>query len=184
MTVDADIAILTRAFEDLYQMVSNFRTIDVVPLSINARQTLTGTAGNKDFVADDTRKAEGLTKVDDNYVDKVFLIVQGVAVNDFAGTNALNCATASHNQWKINLDGGAYSDLVNGANADGQMNDNDWRCDVEGASHPFILMFDVTSIITNIDGNIGLRLENGRAEQANLIVTLSAFLRVVQKVLV
>ena len=154
----------------------------VVPLGMNLTQTLNNTPGYKYFIASDARGASGLFSPVDAKVKKVFLIIAGVVVNTYAGSNALDCTTATHNQFTINLDAGSYSDLVNGDNADGQMLDNDWRCAVEGAINSFVFQFDVTSLVTNIDGNIGLRLENGRAEQASLIVTLSAWLRILWKV--
>jgi len=149
-----------------------------VPLGINLSQTLNNTAGNKVFITADTRGAQGLVSTDDTKVEKVMLLITGIATNTYAGSNALDCSTATHNQWQIALGAGSWSDLVNGSNPDGQMNDDDWRCKVEGAAVSFSMMFDVTSQITDIDGNIGLQLENGRAEQDSLIVTISAFLKV------
>ncbi|MBA7624015.1 hypothetical protein ES703_31419 [subsurface metagenome] len=64
---------------------------------------------------------------------------------------------------------------------DGQMLDNDWRCYGKGIIHPFTFMFDVTAQVTNIDGKIGVRLENAQAEQDNLIVTCDIYLKVVWK---
>jgi len=87
------------------------------------------------------------------------------------------------NQWQIDMDGGGFVDLVNGSKPDGQLLDNDWRCPAEGAIFSFAYPFDVTSQITNIDGNIGLRLANGRAEQDSLKVTiLTAYINVLWKV--
>lgn len=153
-----------------------------VPLGINLTQTLNNTAANKDFLAANARGAQGLLFSDDTKVKKVFLILLGVAVNSYAGNNALDCTTAAHNQLQVDLDNAGFADLMNGASADGQLLDNDWRCPTEGGIHAFALEFDVTSQITNIDGKIGVRLANGRAEQASLVVTISAFLKVVWKV--
>ncbi len=149
-----------------------------VPIKMNCLQTLNNTAAAKDFIGSNLTGAVGLVDTDDTRVDKVFLLIIGRVVNSYAGTNALDCSTASHNQWTIGLDGGGYTDLVN-EEADGQMLDNDWRCLVEGAIHPFTLMFDVTSQVTNIDGKIGVRLMTGRSEQASLIVTCDIYLKVV-----
>lgn len=149
----------------------------------NLTQTLTNTAANKDFIAASTQGATGLKFTDDNLVQKVTLILLGNAVNTYAGTNALDCTTATHNQLQLDLDGGGFTDLVNGSKTDGQLLDNDWRCKVEGAIFSFAYPFDVTSQITNIDGNIGLRLANGRSEQSSLKVTiLTAYLNVLWKV--
>ena len=149
-----------------------------VPIMMNSLQTLTGVAGDKDFIATNVRGGQGLISIDNTKMQKAFLLIIGRAANVYAGTNALDCTTAAHNQWKANLDGGAYSDLVNGAFADGQMLDNDWRCNVDGAIHPFTLMFDITTLLTNVDGLIGVRLENGRSEQSSLIVTCDIYLKV------
>jgi len=149
-----------------------------VPLGMNLTQTLNNTAGDKDFIAANTRGASGLISTDDSKVQKIFLVILGVAVNTYAGSNAIDCTTAAHNQFQIDLDNGGFADLVNGANPDGQLLDNDWLCPVEGAIHTFAFQFDVTSQITNIDGKIGIRLENGRSEQASLVVTISAYLKI------
>lgn len=152
-----------------------------VPIMMNSLQTLTNAQANKDFIATNTRGGQGLISTVDAKMQKAFLLIIGRVVNVFAGTNALDSTTAAHNQWMANLDGGAYSDLVNGAFADGQMLDNDWRCNVDGAIHPFTLMFNITTLLTNVDGNIGVRLENGRSEQTSLIVTCDIYLKVVWK---
>ena len=149
-----------------------------VPILMNGLQTLTNAAGDKDFIASNVTGAVGLVDTDDTRVDKAFLLIIGRVVNNHAGTNALDCTTGTHNQWRANLDGGAYADLVN-EEADGQMLDNDWLCPVQGAIHPFTLMFDVTALVTNIDGKIGVRLENGRSEQSSLIVTCDMYLKVI-----
>ena len=151
-----------------------------VPILMNATQTLNNTAAAADFIASNATGASGLISTDDAKVQKVFLLIIGRAVNVFDGTNALDCTTASHNQWTIGLDGGGYTDLVN-EEADGQMLDNDWRCNLDAAIHPFTLMFDVTSQVTNIDGKIGVRLMNGRSEQASLIVTCDIYLKILWK---
>ncbi len=151
-----------------------------LPILMNSTQSLTNAAGNKDFIGDNVTGAKGLISTDDTKVQKVMLVIIGRAVSSYDGDNALDCTTATHNQWKINLDGGAWSDLVN-EEADGQMLDDDWQALSRGAIHPFTFMFDVTSQITNIDGKIGLRLENGRAEQDSFIVTCDIFLKVLWK---
>lgn len=154
------------------------------PLGMNLTQTLNNTAANKDFIAANVRGAQGIDNIgiNDESVKKVFLILLGISVNSYGGSNALDCTTATHNQWQIDLDNGGFVDLVNGSNADGQMIDNDWLSPTEGGIPSFALEFDVTSQITNIDGKIGVRLANGRAEQASLVITISAFLKVLWKV--
>lgn len=149
----------------------------VVPLEMNSAQTLTGTNGNKVFV--NARAPSGLISTVNANAKKVFLHVVGVAANQYAGTNALDCTTASHNQWQIKLDSGSYTILA----PDAQMLDNDWRCKVEGAAQDFHFLFDVTTLLTtNIDGNISIQLANGRSEQTSLILTVSTFLRVLWRI--
>jgi len=152
-----------------------------IPLTINSTQTLDKTAANKPFIISDTRGAQGLISTDNSKVQKVFLCIVGLAVNTYAGSNALDCTPATHNLWRASLGSGPLTDLVNGSEPDGQMLDNDWLCHVEGANFGFSLMFDVTSLITAIDGNIGLTLENGMSEQPSLVVTLSAYLKILWK---
>lgn len=152
----------------------------VVPIKMNCTQSLNNTAANKDFIGSNLTGAVGLVSTDDTLVDKVFLLIIGRANNSYDGDNELDCATAAHNQWRTNLDGGAYSDLVN-EEADGQMLDGDWESLGKGIIHPFTFMFDITSQLTNIDGKIGVRLENGRSDQANLVVICDIYLRVLWK---
>lgn len=153
----------------------------IVPVQMNCTQTLTNVAADKDFLASNVRSASGLISTDNTKVQKVFLLIIGRAVNTFDGDNALDCTTAAHNQWRQNLDGGGYQDLLN-EGPDGQMLDNDWRCHGKGIIHPFTLMFNASLLMdNNIDGKIGLRLENGRAEQDGLIVTCDIYLRILWK---
>ncbi len=151
-----------------------------VPILMNSTHVLTNVAANKDFIASNTTGASGLISTDDSKVQKAFLLIIGRAENTYDGVNELDCSTATHNQWQMNLDGGAYSDLTN-EEADGQMLDGDWECQSLGVIHPFTFMFDVTAQLTNIDGKIGVRLENGRSDQASLIVICDIYLKVVWK---
>jgi hypothetical protein len=134
------------------------------------------------FITANTIGATGLLSSDDTKVQKVQLIIIGICENQYAGTNYLDCSTATDNQWQWALDAGAYADLQNGALADGQMVDGDWHCQGEGIITPFCFVFDITSGMTNIDGKIGLKLQNARAKQASLKVTLNTVaLRVLWK---
>lgn len=165
--------------EKYYPMFFELTVEQTIPLAVNCLQSLNNTAGDKNFVASNVRGVSGLLHTDDARVRKVILTIVGSVVNTFAGTNALDCTTATHNQWQANLDGGTWFDLVNGISPDGQMNDNDWRLPTEGGSIGIALSFDVTSQITNIDGKIGLRLQNGRAEQDGFQVTIGAYLTII-----
>lgn len=151
-----------------------------VPIKMNSLQTIDTSISQHYFIATNTTGASGLISTDDTKVQKVFLLIIGRAVNSYDGENALACAVADRNQWQIDIDGGGYSDLVN-AGPDGQMLDNDWRCYSKGVIHPFTLMFDVTSQITNIDGNIGVKLADGISEQDSLLVTCDIYLKIVYK---
>lgn len=152
-------------------------------LGSNLIQTLTNTAANKDFLAANTDGITGLLFTDDNKVEKVTLVILGNVVNTYAGTNALDCNIAAHNQLQIDLDNGGFTDLVNSSKPDGQLLDNDWRCPTEGGIFSFAYIFDITSKITNIDGKIGIRLANGRSEQNSLKVTiLSAYINVLWRI--
>lgn len=152
-----------------------------VPLAMNAEQTLNTTNANKDFISSNDRGAQGLLSTVNNDMLRAFLLIIGRAVNTFDGQNWLDCSTATWNQWMINLDGGGYTDLVNGSEPDGQMLDTDWDCEALAVIHPFTLMFDITSQLTNVDGNIGVRLANGCAEEASLVVTCDIYLKIIWK---
>lgn len=180
VTVDTEVGDIATAVAALSQ-VSPFEQL--CPILMNAPRTaneaaLTNAAGNKEFIPTNTIAASNLYSTDDGKVSKVTLIIIGRAVNTYAGSNALDCATAAHNQWQMSLGAGAYADLTNEV-ADGQMLDNDWLCPVEGAIHPFTFGFDITTEMTDIDGHIGVQLLNGRAEQTSLIVTCDIYLKVV-----
>ena len=151
-----------------------------VPIKMNCTQTINATNATKSFISTGITGASGLISTDDAKVQKAFLLIIGRAVNTYAGTNALDCTTDTWNQWQMNLDGGAYGDLTN-EEADGQMLDNDWRCPVEGAIHPFTLMFDLGGVLTNIDGKIGVRLATAQAEQVSLITTIDVYLKILWK---
>ena len=152
----------------------------VVPIKMNCLATITQAGGTVNFIAAGATGASGLLSVDDTKVKKVSLLIIGRGVNGFDGDNALDCTAPDDNQWQIDLDSGGWTDLVN-EEPDGQMLDNDWRCYGKGIIHPFTFMFDVTAQVTNIDGKIGVRLENAQAEQDNLIVTCDIYLKVVWK---
>lgn len=151
------------------------------PLLMNSEQTLTVTAGDKDFIAsnDTDGVPTGLISDDISKVQKAFILIIGRAVNSFDGQNYLDCSTPEHNQWQVNIDGGAYSDLQNNGKADGQMLDTDWECYAQGIIHPFTFMFEITDLYMALTNKIGLRLANGRSIQNNLIVTLDVYFKVV-----
>lgn len=160
----------------------------IVPLAVNVTKEITPVAGDKDFIADNTRAATKLKSTDDTKVQSVFLHITGIAVNTYTYSNGLDCSAPhpEYNQWQINLDGGAYSDLVNVDEEgttfpDGQMLDNDWRCPLEGSIPPFHLMFDVTDQYTTIAGKLGIRLKDGKSQQSSLWVTANMFLRILWK---
>jgi len=148
----------------------------VVPVGNNLRKTLTNSVEDKVFL--DAVAAQNLISNDDTKVKKVSLHVFGVAVNDYAGANALDCTTETHNQWQAKLGAGSYQDLE----PNGQMNDNDWLCAVEGAAHDFHFLFNITSLMTDIDGALSLQLKDGRSKESSLIVTLSIALRILWRI--
>lgn len=157
----------------------------LVPLQMNAplvvaNGTINNTAANKVFVVANSIAAKGLISTDDAKVQKVFLLIIGRATNTYAGANALDCTTAANNQWQMSLADGAFADVANNA-VDGQMLDNNWQIPVEGGIHPFTFMWDVTTALTDIDGNIGVQLLNGRSEQASMIITIDVFLKILWK---
>lgn len=160
----------------LSTMVEYFE--QVCPIIMNKTFELTPVADDKDFtVFGDGRKAEGLVSVVDAEALKKFIHIVGTATNTYAYANGLDCTDAAHNQWQINIDNGAYSDLVNGSNADGQMLDNDWRTPLEGSIVSFHLMFDITDQLSNIDGILGIKLKDAKSLQSSLYVTAYIFLR-------
>ena len=154
-----------------------------VPIRMNCEGTLTTVAADVDFITPvvGTPGAVGLVSTHALRLRRAFLLIIGRAVNTFAGVNNLDCTVATDNQWQIGIDAGAYVDLQNGLKADGQMLDTDWGCQVQGAIHPFTLMFDITDELDDPDSAIGVRLANARSRQDNLIVTLDVYMKVVLK---
>ena len=158
-----------------------------VPIVMNVEQTLASIAADADFIASNSVIGipVGLIDADFDNIAKVFLLIIGRAVNTFAGQNNLDCTVVSDNQWQWNIDGGIYHDLVNmtaaGTKSDGQMLDTDWECVVQGAVHPFTFMFNMTDLLTALNNRIGLRLQNARSRQNNLVVTLDVYLKIVWK---
>ncbi len=153
------------------------------PLAMNRERVVPSVAFDSDFIPSNSVIGVPVGLIDAEFVNisKVFLLIIGRAENMFAGYNDLNCTVATDNQWQVNIDGGAYVDLQNGAKADGQMLDTDWRCEVQGVIHPFTFMFDITDRLVALDDRIGIRLANSRARQINLIVTIDVYLKVVWK---
>lgn len=149
----------------------------VCPVIMNREQTLTTVAGNKDFIASNSVNGipTGLLSVSINDLESAMLLLIGRVVNSYDGENYLDCSTVTDNQWQINVDDGDYVDLQNGAKADGQMQDTDWECYVEGVVHPFTFMFDITSLVTGPTNRFGIRLQNGRSIQDSLIITLDIY---------
>jgi hypothetical protein len=145
-------------------------------LDENIKLTLNNTAANKDFTATNTLACTGLpTTVDANIV-KTQLLITFKVENTYAGSNCLDCSTATHNQWQLDLDNAGYADLVNGAKTTGQMLDGQWHIGAQYGIFSDFLIFDTTTQITNIDGKLGVRLANGRSKQASLNVTVSMYL--------
>ncbi len=153
------------------------------PLVMNRERVLPVIALDRDFIPSNSiiGVPVGLIDAEFENLSKVFLLIIGRAVNTFAGYNDLDCTTATDNQWQINIDGGAYVDLDNNGKAEGQMHDTDWICEVQGVIHPFTLMFDITNQLVALDDMIGIRLANARAREANLIVTIDVYMKVVWK---
>lgn len=153
-----------------------------VPIIMNREETLASLGASATFISPGTPESVpvGLIDADFSNLSKAFLLIIGRAVNTFGGTNHLDCTTPTHNQWMINIDGAGYVDLQNGAKADGQMVDGDWRCEA-GGIHPFTFMFDITALLTAVNNSIALRLEMARSLQNNLIVTIDVYMKVVWK---
>lgn len=147
------------------------------PIKMNCEQILTTVAANKDFIPTNSLDGipVGLLASDITKLEKAYLLIIGRAVNSFDGENYLDCSTATHNQWQVNIDGGDYQDLQNAEKVDGQMLNTDWECYAQGIIHPFTFMFDITSLITAVTNHIGVRLANGRSIQDSLIVTLDIY---------
>ena len=160
--------------------LDNQMASQLCPIKMNCEQTLTTVAGDKDFIPsnDPDGIPVGIAAASAAKIQRVVLLMVGRAVNAYDGQNNLDCTTVTHNQWQINIDGGAYTDLQNAAKADGQMHDTDWECMVQGVVHPFTLSFDITSLITSLTNRIGVRLQNGRSRQDSLIVTVDIYLKV------
>ncbi|GAI19531.1 unnamed protein product, partial [marine sediment metagenome] len=158
-----------------------------LPLIMNREQTLTTVATHADFILSNSADGIPVGMIDAEFgnLAKAFLLIIGRAVNTYDGQNNLDCTTATHNQWRYNLDGDVYWDLVNTApreasKSDGQMRDTDWECMVQGVVHPFTLMAEI-KYMTALNNRIGLRLRNARSRQNNLIVTVDVYLKVVWK---
>ena len=171
---------------------ANETKIDAIPtthyfeqtcaLEVNHSVVLNNTQTTKYVVANNDRKIDGLISTTNAHLQRAVLVIYGVVVNTYDGNNYLDCTTAAHNQWQINLDNGAWSDLDNQDKLDGQMVDLDWWCEIDGASTSFALMFDITSqISSNVDGNVGVRLENARSKQISLKITWNAVVKLLWK---
>jgi hypothetical protein len=140
------------------------------------RLNITATATNLDIIPSNLKSASP-TITDDKKVRKVMLLMECWLNNTYEGQNSIDCTNPSHNQWQANLDGGSYVDLE----PDGQMQDGDWALPAANSSLNQKLIFDITDLVRNIDGKIGVRLENAKAKQNNLELTCSVALSVTYK---
>lgn len=139
----------------------------ICPLINNSRLSISSVAADKNFVASNTRALLGLLSTTDAQLRRAMLVISGVAVNNYAGVNNIVAGA-----WKINLDGGAYSLLA----PDGTLVNGDWPCVIEGGSHPFVFIFDVTTLLQgNVDGNIGIQLTGADAAQDSLETTINVY---------
>jgi len=183
------ITYLEEHFTNFIEYIENMSSLaasfleQTCPIIMNREQTLTTVAGDKDFIPSNSVNGipTGLISEDISRLLRAELLIIGRVVNIYNGRNYLDCSTPTHNQWQINVDGGAYADLQNATKADGQMQDTDWECYVQGVIHPFTLMFDITSLITSVNNRFGIRLQNGRSIHASLIVTIDIFSKYVWK---
>ena len=153
------------------------------PIIMNSRRTVTTVATPAIFIPSGQPAGVpvGLISAEVTDINKAFLLIIGSVMNTFAGANDLDCTVATDNQWQMNIDNGAYSDLQNDAKADGQMLDGDWPCVVQGTVIPFAYMFDITGSLTSLTSRIGLMLNNARSRQNNLVVSVDMYLKVVWK---
>jgi hypothetical protein len=141
---------------------------------------ITTTARDLDIVPSNQRSPSP-TITDDKKVRKVMLIVECWVNNASVESplqNCIDCTNPSHNQWQANLDGGSYVDLE----PHGQMEDGDWTLYTPQSHLYQKLIFDVTDLIRNIDGNIGVRLQNARARLNILELTCTVALSVTYKI--
>lgn len=144
--------------------------VQTIPLVNNQTVTISTVKADAEFSVDDTNAPVNPLSTENAQLFRAILVVSGQAHNVFAGANYLDCALATDNQWQVNLDGGTYEDLL----PNGQMNDQDWYCKLEGANASFLLMFDITDLIqSNIDGNIGVMLKDAVSKQDSMVVTVS-----------
>lgn len=149
-----------------------------LPLGVNLYETLTNVGANLNFIPAGVRGATGLYWTDDAKVGATFIILIGSVVNSFAGPNAIDCTVMTDNLWQVQMDAAGWLPLANGPFPDGQMNHLDWALPTQGSSLGFAWMFETTAQLTNIAGDIGIRLENSLALAAGLRVFLSVFLKI------
>lgn len=141
-------------------------------VNMNTVQIFNTVAADKDFIA--ATAANGLpTTVNANLVQARLVLLFSLE-NTYAGANYLDCSIATDNQLQMNLDGGGYTDLQNGALADGQFLDGAYNIGVVSGMRSIFRVFDITAALTNIDGTIGVRWQKARAKQASMTVTLEA----------
>ena len=149
-----------------------------VPIAVNLTQDIIPTTGNIVFLDPaGGRAAQGLISTDNSKKQKAFLILLGDVHNEYDGENALNVDNTKNKwQWQLNNSGTWLNFLQ-----DGSMKDEDWRCKVQGATRSFVLMFDITADLTDVDGDIGIRLYQAESEQISLNVTANAYLTILWK---
>ena len=87
-------------------------------------------------------------------------------MNNYAGQNYI-----SQGVWKVKVGSGSYT----APSPDAVLNTGDWDCEILGGSHPFVFVFNLTDMISDINDDISVKLEGVQSLQDSMITTLNSY---------
>ena len=124
--------------------------------------------------------ASGLHFTDDDKLQEAFIVVLGTAENLFDGDNYLTGGDTK-NIWQLALgespDPGDWVTL----NPNGNMADGSFRAIIQGVLPSFALEFYITSLLTDVDAKLNLRIKSALANADSFLPEISAGLKILWK---
>ena len=143
------------------------------PLAHNQVYTVNTTKATKTIFSGKTANGlpSGFTQSD---VLKARIILNIAYLNRYNGANDLDLTTATDNQFKVQVNSGGFTTML-----DGQMSDGDWEVDQQNAGGNLTLSLDVTSLLSDITTDtFDAEHENAVSDQNSFKVIVDAWLEV------
>ena len=131
---------------------------------------VTNVAADKDIVPSNTYPILGAYGTDWQRVRKVRLYIAGTAKNTFVGANKTNLAQ----NIQVNINGGAYTTIHS-------LLDDSLPCG-QNATHPILIVADITALMTALTNNIGVKWALAAADSDGYTVTVGTYATIIWEV--